>query len=74
MDRRGSQWAAAAAAAGDVERQRRHLAYVERLKATPYPWGEADYGRLGAGGNEPVPASGLSPTPEREAGGIGALC
>lgn len=32
------QWANEAAAAGDVERQRRHLAHVERLKAMPYPW------------------------------------
>jgi hypothetical protein len=31
-------WADEAAAHGDVERQRRHLAHVERLKAMPYPW------------------------------------
>lgn len=28
----------AAAARGDVEGQRWHLAHVERLKAMPYPW------------------------------------
>ena len=32
------QWANDAEAAGDIERQRRHLAHVERLKAMPYPW------------------------------------
>jgi hypothetical protein len=32
------QWADDAASAGDVERQRRHLAHVDRLKAMPYPW------------------------------------
>ncbi len=32
------QWADEAGAAGDLERQRRHLAHVERLKAMPYPW------------------------------------
>jgi hypothetical protein len=31
-------WADRAVARGDVERQRRHLADVERLKAMPYPW------------------------------------
>jgi hypothetical protein len=32
------RWADEAGAAGEVERQRRHLARVERLKAIPYPW------------------------------------
>jgi hypothetical protein len=32
------QWADDAGAAGDVQRQRRHLEHVERLKAMPYPW------------------------------------
>ncbi len=32
------QWADDAAATGDIQRQRRHLAHVERLKAMPYPW------------------------------------
>jgi hypothetical protein len=32
------QWADDAQAAGDTERMHRHLAYVARLKATPYPW------------------------------------
>ncbi len=32
------QWADEAGAAGDLERQRRHLAHVERLKAMLYPW------------------------------------
>jgi hypothetical protein len=36
------QWADDAGAAGDVERQRRHLDHVERLKAMPYPWERAD--------------------------------
>jgi hypothetical protein len=31
-------WADEAGAAGDVERQRRHLEHVARLKAMPYPW------------------------------------
>jgi len=31
-------WADEAAARGDVERQRRHLARVERLRAMRYPW------------------------------------
>jgi hypothetical protein len=31
-------WADEAGAAGDVERQHRHLDHVERLKAMPYPW------------------------------------
>lgn len=31
-------WADEAGAAGDVERQRRHQAHVERLRAMPYPW------------------------------------
>jgi len=31
-------WADRAAAAGDTERQRRHLAHVARLRAMPYPW------------------------------------
>jgi hypothetical protein len=31
-------WADEAAARGDVERQRRHQAHVERLKVMPYPW------------------------------------
>ncbi len=31
-------WADDAAAAGDVERQRRHLNHVARLRAMPYPW------------------------------------
>jgi hypothetical protein len=31
-------WADKAAAKGDVERQRLHLAHVEHLKAIPYPW------------------------------------
>lgn len=35
------QWADDAAAAGDLARQRRHLAHVERLKAMPYPWEQA---------------------------------
>ncbi len=32
------QWADDAGAAGDVQRQRRHLDHVQRLKAMPYPW------------------------------------
>jgi len=32
------QWADEAGAAGDMERQQRHLAHVQRLKAMPYPW------------------------------------
>ena len=32
------RWADEAAAAGDTERQRWHLADIERLKAMPYPW------------------------------------
>ena len=32
------QWADEARAAGDVERMRRHLAHVARLRAMPYPW------------------------------------
>ncbi|HKT03150.1 MAG TPA: hypothetical protein VJT31_26780 [Rugosimonospora sp.] len=32
------QWADEAGEAGDLQRQRRHLAHVERLKAMPYPW------------------------------------
>jgi hypothetical protein len=32
------EWADRAAAHGDIERQRRHLAHVEQLKAMPYPW------------------------------------
>jgi hypothetical protein len=32
------RWADDAGAAGDLGRQRRHLAHVERLKAIPYPW------------------------------------
>ena len=32
------QWADDAGASGDVARQRRHLAHVERLKSMPYPW------------------------------------
>ncbi|MDI5939406.1 hypothetical protein ACVMYR_03295 [Micromonospora sp. PTRAS2] len=35
------RWADEAAAAGDHERQRRHLAHVERLRAMPYPWESA---------------------------------
>lgn len=31
-------WADEAAAAGDLERQRRHLAHVARLRAMRYPW------------------------------------
>lgn len=31
------QWADDAAAAGDAERERRHRAHVERLRAMPYP-------------------------------------
>ncbi|UWZ40160.1 hypothetical protein Drose_02420 [Dactylosporangium roseum] len=31
-------WADEAGAAGDTDRQRRHLAHVARLKAIPYPW------------------------------------
>ena len=31
-------WADQAAAAGDVERERRHLAHVQRLKEMAYPW------------------------------------
>jgi hypothetical protein len=31
-------WADEAGAAGDLPRQRRHLAHVEHLRATPYPW------------------------------------
>jgi hypothetical protein len=34
------QWADEAGAAGDLARQRWHLAHVERLKAMPYPWEE----------------------------------
>lgn len=36
------QWADEAGAAGDVERQRRHLAHLERLKAMAYPWEQPD--------------------------------
>ena len=32
------QWADEAGEAGDLQRQRRHLAHVERLKAMAYPW------------------------------------
>jgi hypothetical protein len=32
------RWVDDAAAAGDTERQRRHLAHIARLKAMPYPW------------------------------------
>jgi hypothetical protein len=32
------QWADDAGAAGDVERQRRHLDHVARLRAMAYPW------------------------------------
>jgi hypothetical protein len=32
------QWADDAGAAGDVQRQRRHLDHVARLKAMLYPW------------------------------------
>ncbi|HEY3261506.1 MAG TPA: hypothetical protein VGJ95_14770 [Pseudonocardiaceae bacterium] len=32
------RWADEAAARGDDERQRWHLAHAERLKAMPYPW------------------------------------
>lgn len=31
-------WADEAEAAGDVERHRRHVEHVARLKAMPYPW------------------------------------
>jgi len=31
-------WADEAGAVNDVERQRRHLAHAERLRAMPYPW------------------------------------
>jgi hypothetical protein len=31
-------WADEAAARGDTDNQRRHLAHVERLRAMPYPW------------------------------------
>lgn len=31
-------WADEAAARGNHEAQRRHLAHVNRLKAMPYPW------------------------------------
>ena len=34
-------WADRAAADGDDERQHRHLAEVERLRAIPYPWEKA---------------------------------
>jgi hypothetical protein len=32
------RWADEAEATGDVDRQRRHLEHVARLKAMPYPW------------------------------------
>jgi hypothetical protein len=32
------RWADEAAVVGDEDRQRRHLAHLERLKAMPYPW------------------------------------
>ena len=32
------QWADDAGGSGDVARQRRHLAHVERLRSMPYPW------------------------------------
>lgn len=32
------RWADDAAAAGDTQRMRRHLAHVARLKAMTYPW------------------------------------
>jgi hypothetical protein len=35
-------WADRAAADGDVDRQRRHLEHVDRLKAMPYPWEKRD--------------------------------
>ena len=35
------RWADEAGALGDVERQRRHLAHVARLRAIPYPWERA---------------------------------
>lgn len=31
-------WADQAAAAGDIERERRHRAHVQRLKEMAYPW------------------------------------
>ena len=31
-------WADQAAASGDVDRERRHLVHVARLRAMPYPW------------------------------------
>jgi hypothetical protein len=35
-------WADEAAARGDSEGQRRHLAHVQRLKAMRYPWDSPD--------------------------------
>jgi hypothetical protein len=32
------RWADEAGAEGDIERQGRHLALAERLRAIPYPW------------------------------------
>ncbi len=31
-------WAVEAAARGDGDAERRHLAHVDRLRAMPYPW------------------------------------